>query len=216
MRINEIFYSIQGEGIHSGLPMTFIRFQFCPFACSYCDTKYGQDRNGGQEMTVEEVVGSLTLKKHWVCITGGEPLSQPKAFSELVRNLSPWHLIEVETSGLLPLPWKWKKEQWLYRAVDSWVVDIKCPSSEVSQYTYWSNLPQLRPRYDQVKFVVGNEEDLRYVSSVISQYPHLPNVLVQPVWGSGMEEQCVEFVKKNGGRFGMQLHKILWGEKKGV
>ncbi len=224
MRISEIFHSIQGEGIHAGLPMTFIRFQFCPFNCSYCDTQHSLSKDGGQEMSVEEVVRQV--KHEWICITGGEPLSQPKVLGELVaklRHSGTAYMIEVETSGLMPLPWAWRANfaldnlgySWLYDSVDSWVVDIKCPTSGVSDKVHWPNLEELR-KFDQVKFVIGNETDLVFAKRIMQYRPYLPNVLIAPVWGSGMEIQAAEFVKRYGGRLSLQLHKILWGEKAGV
>ena len=73
MKINEIFYSIQGEGIQSGLPTIFIRLTGCNLRCSYCDTKYAYIK--GKHLSIDEI--SLKLKEfpcNTVCITGGEPL----------------------------------------------------------------------------------------------------------------------------------------------
>ncbi|RLF30939.1 MAG: hypothetical protein DRM98_06200, partial [Thermoplasmata archaeon] len=75
MKINEIFYSIQGEGKWTGLPNIFIRTAGCNLRCTFCDTKYAYEN--GVELQVEEIINKITQYpcKH-VCITGGEPLLQ--------------------------------------------------------------------------------------------------------------------------------------------
>ena len=80
MRINEIFYSLQGEGIYANLPMIFVRTAGCNLMpkCSWCDTDYAWSPEDGQEMEVEGIIETIRkLSPHyksWVCITGGEPL----------------------------------------------------------------------------------------------------------------------------------------------
>src|SRR3990172_4467747 len=139
--ISEIFDSIQGEGVYAGIPMTFIRLQGCPFRCSWCDSEYTW-QFGGRAEIVEEVVEKVRREGHnWICITGGEPLSQPKAFAKLVQELKKnGKKIEVETSGLVPLPKFWERDSEVFDLVDSWVPDVKCPGSAESEKMYWPNL----------------------------------------------------------------------------
>ncbi len=75
MKINEIFYSLQGEGMWTGLPNIFVRTTGCNLRCSFCDTKYAyQD---GKEMNIKEIVNHINKYNcKYICITGGEPLIQ--------------------------------------------------------------------------------------------------------------------------------------------
>ena len=225
VKTNEIFYGIQGEGVYQGIPTVFVRFQGCSLItkCQYCDTAYAQDGKGGTEMTVEEVVSEVSrlspFYNSWVCITGGEPLWQLDALEELVRQLKKGgYKIEIETNGSLPIP-RW------YTLVDSWNADIKCPCSGVCGV---SREEWFRARaQDQIKFVVGTEEDLKFTKEVLSRHvASSPVILVSPMikpipyWGNQerMEwlQRVVEFCKKERVRFSLQWHKVVFGDKKGV
>ncbi|MEM3237772.1 MAG: radical SAM protein, partial [Thermoplasmata archaeon] len=98
MKINEIFYSIQGEGVHIGIPMVFVRFTGCNLRCEWCDTKYAFFE--GSQMSVEEVMKEI--KKHkvrWVCITGGEPLLQEDVYTLIYQLLKEEYNILIQTNG---------------------------------------------------------------------------------------------------------------------
>lgn len=241
MKISEIFYSIQGEGLSVGEPMVFIRFQGCNKQCTWCDTSYAQDIKGGKSQSLEEVVSEiLKVRKPmgnleprgkrgiWVYITGGEPLLQPHPLRALVESLRQAdYSIQVATNGTFPPP------SW-YRLVTSWCIDIKCPSSG------WTQDPSIifkwfSTRYiDQIKFVVRDERDLEFVKSTIEGFAILPIVLVSPVveWAGedkdrkgarillepspGWFGRVAEFCKDNKVRMNFQIHKVIWGSKKGV
>ncbi|MHC4744406.1 MAG: 7-carboxy-7-deazaguanine synthase QueE, partial [Planctomycetota bacterium] len=64
MIVNEIFYSLQGEGFLAGVPSVFIRTAGCPLRCRWCDTKYAWDASEGEEYSVDEIVDKVT---HWRC-----------------------------------------------------------------------------------------------------------------------------------------------------
>jgi len=222
VKISEIFFSIQGEGIYSGIPMVFVRTQGCNLLnhCNYCDTSHAWDGNLGTEIGIEDIgkqVNKLDPRfNSWVCITGGEPLSQPDLYS-LVRELKRWGKhITIETNGSINPP-KW------YTIVDSWNTDIKCPSSGVcgiSREEWFST------RFcDQIKFVVGNKDDLDFASEMIDRHAaDLPIVLVSPVFPRNYNEvgstefmqEVAEFCKAKKVRFSLQIHKVIWGNRKGV
>ena len=102
-RVNEIFYSIQGEGQFAGTPAVFVRFSGCNLACPWCDT----DHEHGEEMTrdeLENAVGEL-LKGHdgaIVVLTGGEPALQLREDEPLFRQFKT--LVCIETNGTRPVP----------------------------------------------------------------------------------------------------------------
>ena len=100
MKVNEIFYSLQGEGYHSGTPAVFVRFSGCNLQCPFCDTQH----SSGTEMTEEDIAAAVGgYPARMVVITGGEPALQ--LTSSLVDKL---HLlgkyVAVETNGTRRLP----------------------------------------------------------------------------------------------------------------
>ena len=88
LSVNEIFPSFQGEGIHTGLPTTFIRLAGCNLQCQWCDTRYALSMENGDRMTIADILGVVKdIGIGTVCITGGEPLFQRsslKLVSELI------------------------------------------------------------------------------------------------------------------------------------
>ena len=226
MRINEIFHSIQGEGTLVGVPTAFVRLQGCNLRCSYCDTEYAQNSEGGVEMTPTRVMAEVrTLGGSWMCITGGNPLFQPGELSELVglAKCGGYH-IEIEENGSINPP------DW-FGLIDSWCVDVKCPSSGPAcgsfKMGWWSRLR----RQDQLKFVVSNAEDLKFVRHFLSSKGLRPTVIVSPAasflvdkqqktideyWNREWLQEVAEFCKDMNVRFGLQIHKVIWGSKVGV
>jgi 7-carboxy-7-deazaguanine synthase len=231
MKINNIFYSLQGEGPYQGVPMVFVRTQGCNLipGCSFCDTTEARDANRGKEMARLDIVDEVGRqcgfsRSSWVCITGGEPLWQRDELEELVRLLkNESYKVTIETNGSFPVP------GW-YGLVDSWSADIKCPSTGVCGT---SKEDWFKTRiYDQVKFVVGDTDDLVFARQVIRRHmADSPTILVSPssyllinkeqlrieeFWSKEWLQEVAEFCKEEKVRLSLQLHKIIWGNKKGV
>lgn len=99
-RINEIFYSVQGEGVHTGIPAVFVRFSGCNLRCPFCDTNHST----ASEMTRDEIVAAVNSHKGTlVILTGGEPGLWVDA--ELVEALKETgRSICIETNGTCHLP----------------------------------------------------------------------------------------------------------------
>ena len=102
-KVNEIFYSLQGEGWWTGTPMVFVRLSGCNLKCPWCDT----DHRNGVEMSADEILSKVREASQGlcrrVCITGGEPLLQLDR--ALVKTLRDAGLkLHLETNGTLPLP----------------------------------------------------------------------------------------------------------------
>ena len=101
-RVNELFYSLQGEGRWTGTPMVFVRFSGCNLACPFCDT----DFSAAREMTLGEIlaeVRALGGECRRLLVTGGEPALQiDPAFIEAFHAAG--YTIHIETNGTLPLP----------------------------------------------------------------------------------------------------------------
>ena len=101
-RVNEIFYSLQGEGYWTGTPMVFLRFSGCNLKCPFCDT----DHSSYQEMSAGEIVAEMLQAGgdcRRACVTGGEPsLQLDKALVEALHGAG--FEVHVETNGTRPLP----------------------------------------------------------------------------------------------------------------
>ncbi len=218
-QIVEEFVSIQGEGVYAGIPTYFIRFAGCNIKCTWCDTAYANSKGVGKFLHPKELVTkarALSGREGWVCITGGEPLLQKDSLEELVRDLKSNLLkVTIETNGTLPPP------SW-FRLVDSWNVDVKCPSSgEQNKFDFgWKSCRET----DQIKFVVSNEEDLVYAYHIWSEWKKKPLsnpvFLISPTFPYDPEllKSCSKFcIATKEVRLSLQLHKIIWGPaKKGV
>ena len=100
-RINEIFYTLQGEGHHEGYPSVFIRFSGCNLDCPFCDTRH----DDGIFMDDDAIIHAVKLyKADWIVLTGGEPaLSIDADFIHLLRRAT-GKKIAIETNGTVPLP----------------------------------------------------------------------------------------------------------------
>ena len=176
------------------------------------------------EAVYHEVERLVKPYKVMVCITGGEPLIQVRDCGALVRRLHKGGFpIEIETNGMHPKPSWW-------RDMDSWCVDVKCPSSGWSGKWYGDWL-ETRGK-DQLKLVVGTMEDLNFASRVIGDHrTGKPEIMVSPVIHSGYDDltggecsilnrewlqEVAEFCKAHHVKFSLQLHKVIWGPKKGV
>lgn len=224
LKLNEVFYSIQGEGIYQGEPTIFIRLQGCNLECSFCDTTYA---SGGKPLRVltpyslvKELHNKYNLNHKHICITGGEPLLQDSTVYNLVTLLIIFNCkISIETNGSLIPPL-----QLMTPIVNSWVVDYKLPSSGSFKSFNFKWLNYLQPM-DQLKFVASNKEDLKEVLVILkilySSSIHPPKILISPTFKDGVLDTklcdtCIEFCKETNSRFSLQIHKIIWGLKKGV
>lgn len=99
-RVNEIFYSLQGEGYFTGTPAVFVRFSGCNLTCAFCDTEHVS----GVRMSDEEIVETIrAYPAHHVVFTGGEPgLQLTFELVEKVKAIGKF--VQVETNGTVPLP----------------------------------------------------------------------------------------------------------------
>jgi len=131
LKVNEIFYSIQGESSFAGLPCVFVRLTGCNLRCSWCDTAYAYEE--GAEKSAEEILAAVgAYPCRLVEITGGEPLLQ-RATPALARLLlDRGYSVLVETNGSKNID-----------VLDSRcmrIMDIKCPSSGESGSNDTANL----------------------------------------------------------------------------
>lgn len=209
MRVFEIFRSLQGEGVLIGTPTVFIRTVGCNLECSWCDTEYA--REGGEELSIEQIMAELDKHKtQFVCLTGGEPLIQKDAIKLLDKLVDKCYHVTLETNGSLPLEDVPCSENMLIS------MDIKCPSSGMEERMLMSNIELLSPA-DQLKFIVADIDDLRYAEDILKRYEVRSNVVFTPVGGMELEP-VAQFVlsRKINARVLPQLHKLIWGDRRGV
>lgn len=210
MRICEIFDSLEGEGIRTGIPATFIRTVGCNLRCSYCDTLYSLDPAEGKEMTVDEIMDSVNKEYKRVTFTGGEPLLQNDAQRLIERLAGEGYEVNIETNGAADIADILKIDD-----PDGnifFTMDYKLPSSGETERMLDNNFKRLR-EWDVVKFVAGSEEDIRHMDAVMEKY-NLPNVFIGAVYGKMPYQRLVEHMLGNpiykDARFQIQLHKVIW------
>lgn len=208
MIINEIFYSIQGEGKYTGLPTVFIRTTGCNLRCSFCDTKYAYEE--GEKLTVNQIKHKIEKYKcKNICITGGEPLIQeeiPDLIKELVRKK---YFITIETNGSIDIKPLINNKQIMIS------LDIKCPSSKMNEKMILKNIMLLEKK-DQLKFIINDKKDYEYAKKITNEYKPSSMVFFQQAWGSNIEKLVKWILKDNlNVRLGLQMHKVIWGETKG-
>lgn len=223
LRLTEIFYSLQGEALTSGLPTIFVRLTGCPLRCVYCDTEYAF--TGGERQSLDAIIATIkTYPCKRICLTGGEPLAQPNAIELMQRLLSDGYEISLETAGALSV-----KD---VPAAVSKVMDLKTPSSGEADKNFWSNLDHLT-QHDQIKFVIMNRTDYDWAKATLIE--HQLDKRVGTVWFSPMftvaddiddavspevpvlARELAEWILTDAlpVRFQLQLHKIIWADAKG-
>jgi 7-carboxy-7-deazaguanine synthase len=209
LRITEIFYSLQGESATVGIPTVFIRLTGCPLRCTYCDTEYAFV--GGKKKQIREIINEVkNYGGRYVTVTGGEPLAQPGCLELMSKLLDLGYHVSLETSGAIDVS-----------AVDPRVIkvmDLKTPSSGELDKNRYQNIQYLSQK-DQVKFVIGNEEDYIWSKMVLYDY-QLPNhceILFSPVTGSQNPTELANKILQDRlpVRFQIQLHKLLWDDVRG-
>jgi len=213
--INEIFFSIQGEGTRAGRKCTFIRFQGCLLRCSWCDTPYALERkeihNLMSEIEIIEKIKSYDNKL--VMLTGGEPLEQKGIFDFINLLCDAGFEVTIETNGQADIS---KIDS---RAVK--IYDIKCPDSLMSKKNNYNNINYLNGN-DEIKFVINSRKDFDWALNKCKElklYDISNTILFSPVLGKVQPIDLASWVLETDSniRMQLQLHKYIWDvDKKGV
>jgi 7-carboxy-7-deazaguanine synthase len=205
MRINEIFFSIQGESSYAGHPCLFVRLTGCPLRCSWCDTSYAFYE--GTERSVESILRELEQYEcRLVEITGGEPLAQPDVHALVTALADRGYTVLIETSGAMDIA-----------SVDrraNIIMDLKCPGSAMEDRNRWTNIPLLKPQ-DELKFVIKDRADYDWALTIVRKYALADRhtVLFSPVFGEMDPQALAEWILADclNVRYQLQLHKFIWG-----
>jgi len=188
-KVNEIFYSVQGEGKHTGMPAVFLRLAGCSMGCDFCDTKYAF--SGGKELNSLQILVELAqFPCKTVVITGGEPAEQdlPALISALK---SAGHEVHLETNGA--------------KDCDVSKADFVC----VSPKKYVAK--EMLVKADVIKLVVNAQTDLKDLRKYYLYENEKTQIYLQPE--SNKQENidlCVKLIKQHpSARLSVQLHKLI-------
>lgn len=210
LKLNEIFFSIQGESTQAGRPCIFVRLTGCKLRCTYCDTQYAYHE--GQEVSIDEIIQRI---KAYPCklveLTGGEPMEQKEAPTLLQRLIDEGYEVMLETDGVEDLS--------KVPAGVRIIMDVKTPGSKMANPKSEKNLASLKPT-DEVKFVICDEKDYLFAKDFVKKHD-LENrftVLFSPVMPQSNPAWMPESILRDGlkVRYQLQLHKVVWGDKRGV
>ncbi|MDC9596769.1 7-carboxy-7-deazaguanine synthase QueE [Xenorhabdus anantnagensis] len=216
--INEIFQTLQGEGVFTGVPSVFIRLQGCPVGCSWCDTKHTWEKEADKQQPMENILlksqdsdlwGVATARqllniftrqgysaKH-IVITGGEPcLYDLRPLTETLE--SEGYQCQIETSGTHTI-----------QCTDKTWVTI---SPKVKMRGGYQVLPEAMKRADEIKHPVGRQRDIEALDELLTMLDgnSIPVIALQPI--SQKEDAtrlCIETCIARNWRFSMQTHKYL-------
>jgi 7-carboxy-7-deazaguanine synthase len=226
MKINEIFYSLQGEGFLAGVPSVFVRVAGCPLRCRWCDTKYAWDEKAGKNYSIDKIIQTV---QQWPCkfvvITGGEPMIKSD-LPQLVRHLKTADKhITIETAGIAYIP------------------DMPCDLMSISPKLSNSNpkdpalakihkdsrldlavLGKLIDSYQfQLKFVVDSQADLPEIQQTLEKLGNVDTEKVMLMPQAATREELLakssmvaEICKQTGFAFGQRLQVLLWNNEKGT
>ncbi len=227
VRVSEIFYSVQGEGMLVGVPSVFLRLSGCNLRCKWCDTPYASWNPEGEDLMLGTVLADVRGRySTHVVVTGGEPMISP-VIVPLTQKLKEHNLhITIETAGTV------------YEPV---VCDLMSISPKLANSTphkreggKWAAqhdrlryqpevLKKLMAEYEyQLKFVVTAESDLEEIETILKETNADRGRVVLMAEGTSTETiyeraaWIVEVCKRERFRYSPRLHIDLWGDKRGV
>ncbi|MBE8595626.1 7-carboxy-7-deazaguanine synthase QueE [Xenorhabdus sp. BG5] len=216
--INEIFQTLQGEGVFTGVPSVFIRLQGCPVGCSWCDTKHTWEKEADKQQPMENILLKSQDSDLWgvasarqllsiftrqgysakhIVITGGEPcLYDLRPLTETLE--SEGYQCQIETSGTHAIQCSDK----------TWVT----VSPKVKMRGGYRVLPEAIKRANEIKHPVGRQRDIEALDELLTMLDGkpVPVIALQPI--SQKEEAtrlCIETCIARNWRFSMQTHKYL-------
>lgn len=209
LKVNEIFYSLQGETSRVGLPTAFVRLTGCPLRCGYCDTAYAF--NEGAPLEIPAILEQVaSFRPRYVTVTGGEPLAQKECPALLASLCDAGYCVSLETSGALDIG---KVDARVSR-----IVDVKTPASGEADKNRWANL-DLLTAHDELKFVICDAADYAWAKQQLLErrLNEKCAVLFSPVAGDLQPADLADWILRDrlDVRFQLQLHKLLWREDRG-
>jgi len=225
MIINEIFYSLQGEGFLAGVPSVFVRLAGCPLQCRWCDTKYAWDQRAGKDYNIDDIIQTV---QQWPCkfivITGGEPMINPD-LPQLVRQLSTTGKhITIETAGIAYIPELSCDLMSINPKLSNSVPDdAKVSAAHKDSRLDIAVLRELVGNYEyQLKFVVDSQDDLPEIQQTIETIGSVnpEKVMLMPQAATRDElltksPMVAEMCRQVSYVFSQRLQVLLWNNQRG-
>ncbi len=187
------FYTIQGEGFHTGKAAYFIRIGGCDIGCSWCDTKVSWNADIHSLAETDDIIEkAYRSEAKSIVVTGGEPLSYDLDYlckKAKEKNLETF----IETSGAYPLSGKW-----------DWV----CLSPKKQK----PPLPQNYKAANELKVIIFNDDDILWAENCSKKVSDNCLLYLQPEWSRREENtpRIIEYIKKHPKwNLSVQLHKYL-------
>ncbi|HNQ78892.1 MAG TPA: radical SAM protein [Acidobacteriota bacterium] len=207
--VNETYKALDGEGPWQGFPVVIVRLMGCNLRCSYCDSKFAYYE--GERTTLSALVkkiSSYRIKK--VLVTGGEPLAQRGTPFLLEKLLKLKFEVSLETNGSYPI-------EPVPEGVVK-IVDVKTPGSGSGEFFAEGNL-RLLGKGDCLKLVICSRGDYEWSKKFLAKHKKICcDIVFSPAWSEVSPPELAGWMLDDGldVRFAVQLHKILWGDVRGV
>lgn len=189
----EEFYTLQGEGFHTGKPAYFIRIGGCDVGCSWCDAKFTWNAKNFPPVKVDEIVIRVSKQpSKAVVVTGGEPSLYPLDYLCLElkkKNIQTF----IETSGAYPLTGQW-----------DWI----CLSPKPQQ----PPVNGIHMKADELKVIISMPEDLKWAEENAAKVKATCKLYLQPEWSEyqTITPVIVEYAKANPKwQVSLQAHKFM-------
>jgi organic radical activating enzyme len=190
LRVNEIFYSLQGEGRRQGEASIFIRLSGCNLKCSFCDTQH----SSGREMSLKQILATIRpFPCRWIVWTGGEPTLQLTERILLFFNQQGYRQA-IESNGLLRLP----------PGLDYTVVSPKGPETDYAR--------KINPRVDELRLPIEVNQPIPSIASLPTAAIYFLSPLFSPNAAATAANirYCVDCIKANPRwRLSLQVHKLI-------
>ena len=224
MKIAELFYSIQGEGVLVGVPSVFIRTSGCNLRCTWCDTPYTSWKPEGTDLELDQILDEVAAHpaRH-VVVTGGEPMIAPDIVALTARLRERGLHITIETAGTVFAPVSCDLMSISPKLANSTPDDPRWGRQHERLRIQPQVLAELMARYEyQLKFVIERPGDLDEVRTLVGSLgADREHVILMPE-GTDVERLrerglwLAEICKSEGFRFSPRLHVDLWGNRRGV
>lgn len=208
--VNEIFGSIDGEGVRTGELATFIRLAGCNLRCKYCDTSYALQMTQGNEMSIDEIIDKVKEISYTnITLTGGEPLLQKNSIKLIDRLIEEGFLVNIETNGSIDITPLLDKNVII-------TLDYKTLASGVNDKMLLSNFDKLRA-IDVLKFVC-DRNDFEDIKRLLKGHEIKSYIYFSPIFKQIQPYELVDFLKElhqdgfntRKMRVQVQLHKVIW------
>ncbi|WP_075183202.1 7-carboxy-7-deazaguanine synthase QueE [Pantoea sp. 1.19] len=216
--INEMFQTLQGEGVYTGVPAIFIRLQGCPVGCSWCDTKHTWEKLAERETGLGDILVKTVESDAW-------GLADPERLLATIRQQG-WTARHVVITGgepaiydLLPLTTQLEAAGFSCQIETSGTHPVRCAertwvtvSPKVNMRGGYDVLAQALVRADEVKHPVARQRDVEALDALLATLTDdKPRIIaLQPIsQKADATALCIETCIARNWRLSMQTHKYL-------